>query len=102
MSASAFNFAVRRLVVTRSTTFPPPAHLHLANFKSLLRVRLRSFFAPSSSTGKGGSMKILTHVVLIALLLSLLSSCAYFRKENPLNLHCPSCGYIWDRTPAER
>jgi|GEM_PF-1976634 len=38
--------------------------------------------------------------VLLVLILTLLSSCAYFRKENPLNIKCPSCGYIWERTPA--
>jgi len=43
-------------------------------------------------------MKTLTGLVLLALLLSLLSSCAYFRKENPLNVKCPSCGYQWDYT----
>ena len=46
-------------------------------------------------------MKILARFALFMLLMTLLSSCAYFRKENPLNIHCPSCGYIWDRTPAE-
>ena len=47
-------------------------------------------------------MKTLARFVLFMLLLTMLSSCAYFRKENPLNIKCPSCGYIWDRTPTER
>lgn len=46
-------------------------------------------------------MKILIVSVLFALLLSLLSACSYFRKENPLNIRCPSCDYIWDHTPTE-
>jgi len=45
-------------------------------------------------------MKMPTRLVLSVLLLTLLGSCAHFRKENPLNIRCPSCGYIWDRTPA--
>lgn len=45
-------------------------------------------------------MKALACLALLALLLPLLSSCAYFRKENPLNIKCPSCGYIWQRTPS--
>lgn len=46
-------------------------------------------------------MKTLACLVLLALLMTLLSSCAKFRKENPLNVKCPSCGYIWDRTATE-
>lgn len=46
-------------------------------------------------------MKKLTALILFVLLLSMLSACTSFRKENPLNLKCPSCGYIWDRTPSE-
>jgi len=45
-------------------------------------------------------MKNLTCSILLLLLFSLLSSCSYFRRDNPLNLQCPSCGYIWERTPA--
>jgi hypothetical protein len=52
-------------------------------------------------SAKGAVMKTLGCWILLLLLLAILSSCAYFRKENPLNLKCPSCGYIWDRTPTE-
>ncbi|WP_303721325.1 hypothetical protein [Malonomonas rubra] len=45
-------------------------------------------------------MKLLSYLVLIVLL-NLLVACASFRSENPLNLKCPDCGYIWDRTPTQ-
>ena len=43
-------------------------------------------------------MKKLAALILILSLPAFLSSCAYFRKENPLNIKCPSCGYQWDQT----
>jgi hypothetical protein len=46
-------------------------------------------------------MKRLIYLLIIILLLGLLSGCANFRKENPLKLKCPSCGYLWDLTPTE-
>jgi hypothetical protein len=46
-------------------------------------------------------MKILKVLLLLVLLASLLAGCAKFRSENPLNLKCPACGYIWDHTPTE-
>ena len=46
-------------------------------------------------------MNKLTGLVLLILLVSLLSACAKFRSDNPLKVKCPSCGYIWDRTPTE-
>ena len=42
-------------------------------------------------------MKMLGRQVLFISLL-LLPACSYFRAENPLNIKCPSCGYIWDRS----
>ncbi len=54
-----------------------------------------------SSHPKGIVMKKLAVIVLFLLLISLLSGCAKFRKENPLNVKCPSCGYLWDRTPTQ-
>jgi hypothetical protein len=46
-------------------------------------------------------MKVLTGLVLFILLVTLLSGCSRFRKQNPLNVQCPSCGYIWDRSPTK-
>ena len=42
-------------------------------------------------------MKMLGRFVLFFSLV-LLSACSYFRAENPLNIKCSSCGYIWDRS----
>lgn len=42
-------------------------------------------------------MRMLGWLVLIISVL-LLSACSYFRAENPLNIKCSSCGYIWDRS----
>ena len=52
----------------------------------------------SDRFGKDVAMKTLTRLALLVLLLTLLVSCTYFRKENPLNLKCPACGYQWDQT----
>jgi len=49
----------------------------------------------------GVVMKQLTCLLITILLLGLLSGCANFRKENPLTVKCPSCGYLWDLTPTE-
>ncbi len=45
-------------------------------------------------------MKKLILTLLAILLLSMLFGCSTFRKQNPLNVECPSCGYIWERSPG--
>jgi hypothetical protein len=80
------------------TTVP---HLHPARFASHLYQEPDPLNISSLWPVKRFVMKILSCYLLVVLLLSLLFGCAYFRKENPLNIKCPSCGYIWERTPAE-
>lgn len=41
-------------------------------------------------------MRKLACFVLLLFLLNMVAACSPFRKENPLNVKCPSCGYIWD------
>ena len=43
-------------------------------------------------------MKRLVWLILAILLITVLASCNVFRAENPLNIKCASCGYIWDRS----
>ncbi len=47
-------------------------------------------------------MKLLWMLITAIVLLGLLSACSNFRKQNPLNVKCPSCGYIWDQPIAPR
>lgn len=70
-------------------------------FTSLGTPKDQGYAAMTVEASPGGSMKILPLFLLFVILVSLLGGCARFRKENPLNVKCPSCGYIWELTPAE-
>ncbi len=47
-------------------------------------------------------MKFLSLTVAGILLLSMVSACGNIRKQNPLDVKCPSCGYLWEKPIGPR